>query len=275
MFKKYFILFFLLATTMTRAVEPIKEYVDHPLNSISNISFEAVEITTEDNFILKSWICMPAKEVDKHRVFVLAYGDSGNMSYYVRQVLEMVKQGYTIVMFDYRGYGESQAFEMETTMLYYDEFVTDLKAVVDYSKTRFKQPVGVWALSMGSIPATLLYSQDKFDYMVVEGFVSSPTLIIEKVKSHLQQDYKLPPSATDYEKALSRLSVPMLLFAGDRDGLTTPDESKRAKYLNAKNELVFFKGTHLQGFQALSNEYHGQRYVEAIDSFFDINLSSK
>ncbi len=275
MIKKSLILLFLLLTTLSWAVEPIKEYVDHPLNSVSNISFEAVEIKTEDDFTLKSWLCMPAKEVDKHRVFVLAYGDSGNMSYYVRQVLEMVKHGYTIVMFDYRGYGESQAFEMDSKTLYYDEFVTDLKAVVDYTKTRFNQPVGVWALSMGSIPATLLYSQDKFDYMVAEGFVYSPKVIVGRIKEYLEQDYKLPPSANDYENALSRLSLPMLLIAGDRDGLTTPDESRRAKFLNPKNELIFYKGSHLQGFQALSNEYHGQRYIEAIDKFFDENLAKK
>lgn len=247
------------------AVEPIKEYVDHPANSTFKV--DALEITTSDNYKLKSWICFPEKDKDLKQVLVLAYGDAGNMSYYVGQVLEVVKYGYTVVMFDYRGFGGSQAFEMKETQLYYDEFVTDLRAVVEYSQNRFKQPVGVWALSMGTIASTLLYTDVKYDFMVAEGFVSSPQDIVSKLKQFLDKDYSLPSSASKYESALSKLTLPVLYFAGDRDGLTSPNDSYRAKFLNPKSEVVLYKGAHLQGFQALSDKTLGERYIKAIEKF--------
>lgn len=261
------IIFFICFTMSMWALDPVKEYIDHPMNS--NMIVESIEIKTNDDYMLKSWICFPKKEDDKKRILVLAYGDNGNMSYWIRQVLEVVKQGYTVVLFDYRGFGESQDFDIDKKMLYYDEFTTDLKAVVDYTRDRFKQPVGVWAFSMGTINATLLYSQDKFDYMIADGFVGSPKRIVEIINEHLNEEYKLPNSAANYEDALSRLSLPILFFAGDRDGLTSPEDSYRAKYLNPKSDIVLYKGLHLQGFQALSLDYHGQRYVEAMNKFYD------
>lgn len=256
----------MLFSCVTWAIEPIKEYVDHPANS--TINFEAIEIVTPDNYKLKSWICFPPKDKDVKKVLVLAYGDAGNMSYYVRQVLEVAKRGYTVVMFDYRGFGESQAFEMKETQLYYDEFVTDLRAVVEYSQKRFNQPVGVWALSMGTIASTLLYTDYKYDFLIAEGFVYSPQDIVDKLKQHLEKIYTLPSSASHYELALSKLTLPVLYFAGDRDGLTSPNDSYRAKYLNPKSEVVLYKGGHLQGFQALSDKTHGERYINALDNFF-------
>ncbi|MEC4114575.1 alpha/beta hydrolase [Myroides pelagicus] len=248
------------------AVEPIKKYIDHPGNS--SFKFEALEIKTKDDFALKTWITFPTTENDLHRTLILAYGDSGNMSYYVRQVLEVVNQGYTVVMFDYRGFGESQAFEVSKDTLYYDAFTTDLQAVLDYTKKRFDTPIGIWALSMGTIYAVELYSMDTYDYLIAEGFVSNPKKVVEVVKEHLNRDLLIPDSVDKYELALSKLTLPVLFFAGDRDGLTSPEASYRAKYLNEKNEVVLFKGGHLQGFQALSDEYHGQRYIEAINAFY-------
>ncbi|MVX35924.1 alpha/beta hydrolase family protein [Myroides sp. LoEW2-1] len=260
-----FLLLFLTCTVY--ALEPIKEYVDHPGNS--KYKFEAVEILTEDAYKLKSWIIFPKEESDLHRTLILAYGDNGNMSYLVRQVLEVVGQGYTVVMFDYRGFGESQDFVVEKDVLYYDEFTLDLKAVVNYTKARFDTKIGVWALSMGTIYATELYSQLPYDYLIAEGFVGNPKKVVEVVHKHLERELTLPESSSKYELALSKLSLPVLFFAGDRDGLTSPEDSYRAKYLNEKSEVILFKGGHLQGFQALSNEYHGQRYIEAISSFYE------
>ncbi|MHC5202921.1 alpha/beta hydrolase family protein [Myroides sp. LJL119] len=261
------VIIFLFFFNVALAVDPDKKYVDHPMNS--DIQVESVEIITPDDYRLKSWICFPKPNADIHRVLILAYGDTGNMSYWIRQVLEMVNKGYTIVMFDYRGFGESTDFELKKDQLYYDEFTTDLVSVIKYTKQRFMQPVGVWALSMGTISATLAYQQENFQYLIAEGFVADPNAVVDVIEKHLDKKYSVPSSAKEYDKALSRLSLPILYFTGDRDGLTPPNDSYRAKFLNDKSQVVLFKGGHLQGFQALSLEYHGQRYVEHINGFCD------
>lgn len=248
------------------AVNPIKEYVDFPTNS--KLSFEEVTIKTNDGFNLKSWVCFANKAKAKNRTLVLAYGDAGNMSYYLRQTVELVNQGYNVVLFDYRGFGESDNFLIDENVLYYDEFATDLQAVVAYAKEKFKTKVGVWALSMGTISAVLANDTTPLDYLIADGFVVSPNDVVKKMDEYLQKEIKLPSNARDYDKALSRLSIPILFFAGDRDGLTTVYDSNKVKLLNPKSQVVVYKGGHLQGFQAMTNTYHGQGYIEAIDTFY-------
>ncbi len=265
--KALFIIFFTFFTLVCYSVDPDRKYVDHPMNS--DIKVEALEIITPDGYALKSWICFPKQDLDQHRILVLAYGDTGNMSYWIRQVLQMVNNGYTVVMFDYRGFGESDDFELDNTQLYYDEFTTDLVSVLKYTKERFKQPVGVWALSMGTISAVLAYNIENYQYLIAEGFVYDPNAVVKVIQEHLDKTYTVPVSALSYERSLSRLTLPVLYFTGDRDGLTSPKDSYRAKFLNARSEVVLFKGGHLQGFQALSLDYHGQRYVEYINTFVD------
>jgi len=260
-------LFTLLIVNLVGAINPVKEYVDYPVNS--NFKYEEVHIKTQDGYSLNSWILYAKEEKRFNRTLVLAYGDAGNMSYWLRQAIEVVNQGYDVVLFDYRGFGESDAFVLEEDQLYYDEFATDLQAVVAYTKTKFHTKVGVWALSMGTISAVLAHEVESYDYLIADGFVGSPKTIVTRLNEFLQKEIKLPEQARDYDKALTRLSIPVLFFAGDRDGLTTVQDSNRVKPLHPKSQVVLFKGGHLQGFQAMTNTYHGQGYIEAINSFYE------
>ncbi len=265
--KIYWFLFLWFAGFFTSyALEPVREYVEHPSNF--DMKFKEEVLITEDHCKIQSWICYPEQQVSNNTVLILAYGDTGNMSFWLRQVAEMVKQGFTLVMFDYRGFGASQDFEFEPNRLYYDAFQVDLKAVLEHSKKVFpSSKIGVWALSMGTISATMVYKEAPYDFMVAEGFAVSPQLIIDKLKLYKKVVYSLPEKAVLYEQALSDLNIPLLLFAGDKDGMTTVAENYRVKYLNSKSDLVIFKGGHLQGFQALSGAYHGEKYIGAIQRF--------
>ncbi len=265
--KRFLCILSFLCVNFLWAVNPIKEYVDFPTNS--KLTFEEVSIKTKDGFNLKSWVCFANKTKAKNRTLVLAYGDAGNMSYWLRQALELVNQGYNIVLFDYRGFGQSDSFLIDEKVLYYDEFTIDLQAVVAYAKQKFNTKVGVWALSMGTISAVLLNDTEPFDYLIADGFVVSPNEIVKKMDEYLQKEMKLPSNAKDYDKALSRLSIPVLFFSGDRDGLTTVYDSNKVKLLNPNSQVVIYKGGHLQGFQAMTNTYHGQGYIEAINYFYD------
>lgn len=260
-------LFTLLIVNLVGAVNPVKEYADHPANS--NFKYEEVRIKTDDGYTLNSWILYANEEKKHNRTLILAYGDAGNMSYWLRQAIEVVNQGYDVVLFDYRGFGESDAFTMLEDQLYYDEFATDLQAVVAYTKTKFHTKIGVWALSIGTIAAVLTSEKESYDYLIADGFMVSPKVIKTRLDDFLQKETKLPEQARDYDQALTRLSIPVLFFAGDRDGLTTVHDSNRVKPLNPKSQVVIYKGGHLQGFQAMTNTYHGQGYIEAMNSFYD------
>lgn len=248
------------------ALKPEKKYVEHP----SDFKFKYKEntIITADQVKLKSWICYPEAKSDNKITLILAYGDAGNMSYWLRQASELVKAGYTIVLFDYRGFGASQDFAIDENYLYYDEFITDLAAVIQWTKKEVKNEcIGVWALSMGSIMATMAIEKNPVDFMIAEGFVMDPFEIVKIIKQYKGDEYKLPANASLYAAALSQLKIPCLFYAGRRDGLTTIDDSMRVKFLNPKSEVIQFNAGHLQGFQSLSSSSHGKKYIDGITAF--------
>ncbi len=265
--KHLFCLLSLLFAQVVLAINPIKEYTDTPANS--NFRYEEVQIKTEDGYALNSWTLYPNDEKRLNRTLILAYGDAGNMSYWLRQVIEVVNQGYTVVMFDYRGFGASDAFDIEEDMLYYDEFAKDLQAVIAYTKEKFNTKIGVWALSMGTISAVLAQDVQPYDYLIADGFVVDPKVIVERLDHFLEKETHLPEGARAYDKALTHLTLPVLFIVGDRDGLTTMQDSNRVKPLNPKSEVVAYKGGHLQGFQAMTKTYHGEGYIEAINAFYN------
>ena len=110
------------------ALKPSKTYEVIP--DTLHRPFEKNTIITADGMHLRSWTFLPAKDADNKTTLVLAYADAGNMSWWVSYAAIMSQVGYTVVMFDYRGFGESDDFTVNPDMLYYNEFVTDLSAAV-------------------------------------------------------------------------------------------------------------------------------------------------
>ncbi|MCH7408728.1 hypothetical protein MM239_04930 [Belliella sp. DSM 111904] len=112
----------------TYAINPEREYIRTP--ATENWNYQQLDIQTSDGFCLNSWIYEANPETDKNTVLILAYPDAGNMSYFVYHSIILAHAGYTVVTFDYRGFGESQDFEIRKELLYYNEFALDLEAVI-------------------------------------------------------------------------------------------------------------------------------------------------
>ncbi|MDP2692521.1 MAG: alpha/beta fold hydrolase [bacterium] len=263
------LLFLLIAFSIKAfALNPDLKYLRKP--SELNISYKEYLVLTSDNLNLKTWVCSPEKKLDNKTTIILAYGDAGNMSYWLYQVAELVKNGYTVVSFDYRGFGESDSFSINPEYLYYNDFVTDLVSVIRWTKKNNKEnQIGVWALSMGTIMTTLGMQQEKVDFIIAEGFVISPLKIKESIKKLKNKEIILPPDWNNYDNALKNLSTKTLLFCGKQDIVTTVEDSKYVKNLNSQNKIIEFEGNHLQGFQVLTSESFGDGYIKEIIEFIN------
>ncbi|MFA5514363.1 MAG: alpha/beta fold hydrolase [Sphaerochaetaceae bacterium] len=264
--KNIFLLILLAFAVDSFALKPDLKYSRKP-NELQ-ISFKEYFISTPDNCKLKTWVCSPQKDLDNKTTLILAYGDAGNMSYWLSQVAELVKNGFTVVTFDYRGFGESDSFKIDTDYLYYNEFVIDLVSVIRWTKHNIAEnQTGIWALSMGTIMSTLALQEESVDFLIAEGFVISPLKIKQSIKALKNKEILLPAKSREYEKSLLQLSVKTLLFSGKQDIVTTVKDSEFVKNLNKQNHLIAFDGNHLQGFQVLSSTGFGDRYITEIIEF--------
>lgn len=202
-------------------------------------------------------------------MLVLAYPDKGNMSYWLYYAAMFVQDGYTVVTFDYRGFGKSSDFEVRRDFEYHTEFVTDLVSVVNAVDVKFTEKrVGVWALSMGTIVVTRAAAEleQSLDFVIGEGFVTDLPKVIERIETVKQRQIHLPEDEGIHKKCLENLGVPLLIFAADKDELTTAADAFELQKTKPRTcEVLVYEGEHLRGFQIGDN--FGEFYVSQVNAF--------
>ena len=251
------------------AIKPERSYALTP-DSV-NWSYDQLTIETEDNFKLNAWIYNPDSESDKNTVLVLAYADVGNMSDYVYIAWMFARSGYTVVTFDYRGFGKSDDFEINASNVYYTEFSTDLEAVVSTISDKFPNTkLGIWSRSMGTIVTSRAYPKIKNDisFIVGEGYVTNTSQIINRYKEK-GKNLILPEPAEVYSKIILSIDIPIKIFAASDDDITTTEDALELKEsLGSNCQVIEYEGQHLRGFQnQIDKKGFGGWYLEQIDSF--------
>ncbi|REG78502.1 alpha/beta hydrolase [Algoriphagus antarcticus] len=265
------ILFFILLFKFNQvySIDPDREYIRTP-DSLK-WSYQQLDIHTADGFRLNTWIYEAKPENDKDTILILAYPDAGNMSYFVYHSIILANSGYTVVTFDYRGFGKSQDFEIQKEYLYYKEFAWDLEAVVETIADKIpNKKIGIWAMSMGTTIASRAYPQIKnqIDFIIGEGFVTNPDEVVGYYKGQ-GKEILLPESSNTFEIAVNSIECPVLILTASNDKVTTHDSAlKLQRQLKDNCEVIQYSGDHLTGFQVdYDNKGFGGWYLEQIDRF--------
>lgn len=120
---------------------------------------------------------------------------------------------------------------------------------------------------MGTIAVTLALAQRSVDFLIAEGFVVNPTRVQQRLRGVSGKEVLLPISSQNYDVALQKLSLPILLFAGTLDTITTLEDSELFVKRQANTTLIAFKGKHGAGFLTLS----AVNYTSKIDVFLQKN----
>ncbi|MBK6730256.1 MAG: alpha/beta hydrolase [Bacteroidetes bacterium] len=117
-----------------------KEYAVTPADY--GLNFEEIKIETPDKnadntpLTLFGWHLIPAEKLSKKAVIIASNGQ-GNMANSLEYAGLFLGMGYHVFMFDYRGYGQSDDFNVNPKFYIYAQFGTDLNAVVDHVKKYF------------------------------------------------------------------------------------------------------------------------------------------
>jgi hypothetical protein len=113
--------------------------------------------------------------------------------------------------------------------------------------------------------STIALQQETLDFFIGEGFVINPAKIKTKIFELKGKEIVLPDGHTEFQNKINNLEMPMLLFAGTEDIITTIEDSKEIVSQMKKRSIVTFKGGHLQGFQTLTKKYYGDLYIIKIE----------
>ena len=146
-----FILAFLIviASENAFALHPEATYLSTP--TLSGLANDSLNIQTTDHARLTGWYCKPALDTS-HFIIVMVGGDAGNMSYDI-PLAEFFMDNFhvPVLLFDYRGFGTSDAFKADTNAIGYPQYLTDIDAAISYAIMRFpNRKIIVYGRSLGA-----------------------------------------------------------------------------------------------------------------------------
>jgi uncharacterized protein len=222
---------------------------------------EDVQITGADGLILKGWF-LPARAQPPSWTVVVFNGNAGNRAYRVPLAKALASRGLSVLLFDYRGFGDSTGSPSEAGL--YD----DARAVHEYLTRRsdvradrlvyFGESLGTAVavrLAVEHPPAALIL-RSPFTSLVDVGRLHYPIL---PVRWLLRDRFR----SID---AIERVRPPVLIVAGDRDRIV-PLEQSRQLFEKAPEprELVVIKGADHNDGELLD----GRELIEAVRRFLD------
>ncbi|MCB0737864.1 MAG: alpha/beta hydrolase, partial [Bacteroidetes bacterium] len=116
------------------ALNPSRTYKQRPEKY--NMKYEEHKLPTGDgDATINVWHFDAKTKSDK--CMLICHNGDGNMADYLRRVDQFTGLNYNVVLFDYRGFGESSEFEIDNNMYIYPHFTDDVETVIDYCRKKY------------------------------------------------------------------------------------------------------------------------------------------
>lgn len=234
------------------ALKPINEYVATPNNYA--LMFKEYDVLTSDSMKIKLWF-YPAQEVmpddsvsyyyhnnEKKRKYlpeteakptiIISNGDGGNMSYLISYAYKFCTNGFNVVTFDWRGYGQSSNYPIDTNYVIIDEFYTDFDAVIEFLSTNDEiniSKIGVFGFSTGAFMSyAMAYKHEEIESVVTRGLFYDYESTVDRLKMLNPNDtYWYPKEIDEFspKNTVDNFYKPIFLIVGENDKVTPKAES--------------------------------------------------
>lgn len=239
-----FLLTMMVTAGSVLALNPSKEYKQLPEKY--NMVYDDISVTTADGAVLKGWY-FPAN-VKTTELILLCHNGEGNMADYLRKVDQFRSIGYNTVIFDYRGFGGSSAFEIDNNMYLYPHFQDDVIAMIDHCRKSYVSTFHIYGWGMGAgLALGIGYNRPEIRSIIADTpFLSMEDL--EKKFSTWDTPMEVPFAGYDkkYEPIYSFDLLPaksltkIMLIIADGDKLMKVDDMKKLQAKQKKLVTGFY-----------------------------------
>jgi fermentation-respiration switch protein FrsA (DUF1100 family) len=179
------------------------------LAGLASLGVREVALETDDGLSLLSWY-LPAHP--GRPLILYFHGNGGHIGYRVERLLRFAREGYGVLMAEYRGYGGNPGTPTETG------FYADGRAALAFLEGEWIPPkrTVLYGESLGGGVAVELAAQREIAALVLEAPVTS-------VAEVAQHHYRLVPASWlvidrfDSLSKISRVRAPILVLHGERD----------------------------------------------------------
>ena len=224
--------------------------------------FEPVTLNTSDGETLSGW-WLPAMR--ERAVLLFLHGNAGNMSDRIESLKVFNRLGFSVLIFDYRGFGNSTGTPTEYGL--YEDAETAWRYLTA-SRRIDPMRIVVFGRSLGGGVATHLVQRHSSRLLILESVFTS----IHELTTHHYPFLPVRWLMKDKFNSISRIHMHQaaaLLVVHSPDDEIVPYAHGQELYAAARGnkDLLTISGRHNNGFLVT-----GDKYVEAIDAFLDQHL---
>ena len=112
------------------ALKPEPKFAASPADF--GMKYRDVEFKTSDGLTLKGWYFNPKNQ--SGTVVVISHDGDENMAKMIELASYFTTLGVNVLTYDYRGYGNSDAFQINNKFFIYGQFEKDLQAAIDFAR---------------------------------------------------------------------------------------------------------------------------------------------
>jgi hypothetical protein len=229
--------------------------------------YEDVWFTTQDDISLHAWL-VPG---DSHKpIVVFFHGNAANISHRVDILQYFNEMGFSVFIFDYRGFGKSNGHANSEKDLY-----TDSRGALNHLKSRgwSASQMIYYGRSMGA--AASLQMGLEFPPAVV--VMEAPFTSMSEIAWHTAPiTYALIGwwsirARFDNINKIEKLTTPVVFFQGDKDHIV-PVEMAERLYQRAREPKAFYlipEGGHSNLFQVGGEKYR-KIWLELADYYLPV-----
>jgi fermentation-respiration switch protein FrsA (DUF1100 family) len=229
---------------------------------------EDVWFVTSDRVRLHGWYFAPASKPAAATV-IYFHGNGGNISNVGWIGKSLVARGFSVLLFDYRGYGRSEGEVEGETELYRDGDAA-YNYVVNGRGTS-PEKVVLYGQSLGTAVAADVAARKHCSAVILESGLSSASDMTAEVLPWMPHSlYILAKNRFESARKLSRLDVPVLITHGEPDPII-PTGQGRKLYAAAHEpkRLLIFPGA---GHNVNGNL--GEKYLDVVADFIQQSAHS-
>lgn len=181
------------------------------LAGLGQLGVREVQLTTADGLSLFSWYLPPR---EGRPVILYLHGNGGNIGYRGDRMQRFAREGYGVLMLEYRGYGGNPGTPTEAGL--YD----DARAGLDFLRREAiaAERLVLYGESLGSGVAVQVAAGQRVAAVILESPFTS-------VAAVAQYHYPYVPAARliwdryDSLSRIGRVTAPILILRGDRDAV--------------------------------------------------------
>ncbi len=225
------------------------------------LHYDEVNLVADDGRLLRGWY-VPARQAKG--VVLFFHGNAGNISHRLDTLSLMNKMQLTTLIFDYRGFGDSEGSVSEQGVY------LDAAAALDYLTSVRQIPaeeIVYFGRSLGGAIATQLASRFTPKALIVESGFSSVPNMAARIYPFLPVRF-LSRFDFNTERNIKSVRCPILIVHSPDDeiipfehGLTVFESANQPK------QFLQIRGSHNNGFLTSGEHYRGniERFVAGQD----------